>query len=242
LIDHIRVQIERKITSSRLLSFASLSLAQNDRASVGFQVADTSRPRTLIVIAHPDPDSFNQAIKTQLVAALNEQNHWVKVRDLYALEFNPVLSFDELKRYDSQEGEVPIDVKAEQDEILWADHLIFIYPTWWWSMPAVMKGYFDRVFVPGFAFEAVDQGIKGLLEGKRAWIIQTTGSDQDYIEENGLDKMVKTPMEIGLFNFCGIEVVDHQLLAGVPFITEQERIKLLENLKEKVHKNPTESN
>src|SRR5690606_14165112 len=103
-------------------------LAQNDRASVGFQVADTSRPRTLIVIAHPDPDSFNQAVKTQLVAALNEQNHWVKVRDLYALEFNPVLSFDELKRYDSQEGEVPIDVKAEQDEILWADHLIFIYP------------------------------------------------------------------------------------------------------------------
>src|SRR5690606_9805111 len=217
--------------------FASLSMAQNNRASVGFQGTDTAGPKTLIVIAHPDPNSFNQAIKTHLVAALNEQNHWVKVRDLYALKFNPVLSLDELKRYESQEGEVPIDVKAEQDEILWADHLIFIYPTWWWSMPAVMKGYIDRVFVPGFAFEVGDKGIEGLLEGKTAWIIQTTGSDQDYIEENGLDKMVKTPIEIGLFNFCGIDVVDHQILAGVPFVTDGEREEMLEGLKEAAREN-----
>jgi len=212
-------------------------MAQNNRASVGFQVTDTAGPKTLIVIAHPDSNSFNQAIKTRLVTALKEQNHQVRMRDLYGHGFDPVLSLEELQRYDSQEGEVPADVKLEQDEILWADHLIFIYPTWWWSMPAVMKGYFDRVFVPGFAFEVGDQGIKGLLEGKNAWIIQTTGSDQAYIAENGLDKMVKIPMEIGLFNFCGIEVVDHQILAGVPFITEQERIKLLESLKEKVYTN-----
>ena len=217
--------------------FASLSLAQNDRASVGFQVADTSQPRTLIVIAHPDPNSFNQAIQTHLVAALEAQNHQVRVRDLYGLEFDPVLSLDELKRYDSQEGEVPADVKAEQDEILWADHLIFIYPTWWWSMPAVMKGYFDRVFLPGFAFSADEHGIKGLLAGKKAWIIQTTGSDQVYIEENGLDKMVKTPMGIGLFNFCGIEVVDHQKLAGVPFVTDKEREEMLVRLEGAVREN-----
>src|SRR5690606_18400404 len=178
-------------------------MAQNNRASVGFQVTDTAGPKTLIVIAHPDSNSFNQAIKTRLVTALKEQNHQVRMRDLYGHGFDPVLSLEELQRYDSQEGEVPADVKLEQDEILWADHLIFIYPTWWWSMPAVMKGYFDRVFVPGFAFEVGDQGIKGLLEGKNAWIIQTTGSDQAYIAENGLDKMVKIPMEIGLFNFCG---------------------------------------
>lgn len=211
--------------------FASLSMAQNDRAAVHFKTTVTDPARTLVVIAHPDPKSFNHAIKTHLVAALKEQNHQVRVRDLYALRFDPVLSLDELKRYDSQEGEIPSDVKAEQDEILWADHLIFIYPTWWWSMPAVMKGYFDRVFVPGFAFSADEHGIKGLLAGKKAWIIQTTGSDQVYIEENGLDKMVKTPMEIGLFNFCGIEVVDHQIFAGVPFVTDEEREEMLERLK-----------
>lgn len=217
--------------------FASVSIAQNDRAAVHFLVSDTAQPKTLMVIAHPDPDSFNQAIKTQLIVALKEQNHQVRVRDLYRLGFDPVLSLEELQRYDSQEGDVPAEVKAEQDEILWADHLIFIYPTWWWSMPAVMKGYFDRVFVPGFAFEVGDQGIKVLLAGKKAWIIQTTGSDQAYIEKHRLDEMVKKPLEIGLFNFCGMEVVDHQILAGVPFITEQERTKLLESLKEAVSAN-----
>src|SRR5690606_28064634 len=140
--------------------------------------SDTAQPKTLIVIAHPNPNSFNQAIKARLVAELEAQNHQVRIRDLYTLGFDPVLSLEELLRYDSQEGELPADVKAEQEEILWAENLIYIYPTWWWSMPAVMKGYFDRVFVPGFAFESGDQGINGLLEGKKAWIIQTTGSDQ----------------------------------------------------------------
>lgn len=217
--------------------YALLSMAQNDRAAVGFQVSDTSQPRTLVVIAHPDPNSFNQAIKTHLVTALQAQDHQVRVRDLYALGFDPILSLEELQRYDFQEGEIPADVKAEQDEILWADHLIFIYPTWWWSMPAMMKGYFDRVFLPGFAFETGDHGIEGLLAGKKAWIIQTTGSDQVYIEENGLGQMVKTPMEIGLFNFCGIEVVDHQILAAVPFVSEEEREAMLERLKDAVREN-----
>src|SRR5690606_11737672 len=219
--------------------FSTMSVSQKDRAYVSFQVSDKSQPRTLVVIAHPDPNSFNQAINTHLVAALEEQNHQVRVRDLYALGFDPVLSLEELQRYDSQEGDVPAEVKAEQDEILWADHLIFIYPTWWWSMPAVMKGYFDRVFIPGFAFEADDQGIKGLLAGKKAWIIQTTGSNQTYIEENGFDRMLKTPMEIGLFNFCGIEVVDHQILAGVPFVSSEEREALLEQLKDAMRENFT---
>ena len=217
--------------------FAFFSMAQNNLASIGFQVSDTSPPRTLIVIAHPDPNSFNQAIKTHLMATLKEQNHQVRVRDLYALGFDPVLSLEELQRYDSQEGDIPADVKAEQEEILWADHLIFVYPTWWWSMPGMMKGYVDRVFLPGFAFEVGDQGIKGLLAGKKAWIIQTTGSDQAYIEENGLDKMVKTPIEIGLFNFCGIEVVDHQILAAVPFVSEKEREAMLEQLRDAVREN-----
>src|SRR5690606_16809104 len=110
--------------------FAFFSMAQNDRAAVCFQVSDTSQPRTLVVIAHPDPNSFNQAINTHLVAALEEQNHQVRVRDLYAVGFDPVLTLEVLQRYESQAGDVPAVVKAEQDEILWADHLIFIYPTW----------------------------------------------------------------------------------------------------------------
>jgi len=214
--------------------FSPLFLPQHDHGQSPKENPIIDQPKTLIVIAHPNADSFNHAIKEHIKAALEEHNHWVKVRDLYALEFDPVLSKEELNRYNSQEGEIPPDVKAEQEEILWADQLIFIYPTWWWSMPALMKGYFDRVFLPGFAFKVEENGIVGLLEGKKAWIIQTTGSDQAYIEENHLDIMIKKPMEIGLFNFCGIEVVNHQLFAGVPFVSEEERKAILESLKEAV--------
>lgn len=189
-------------------------------------------PRTLIVIAHPNPDSFNHAIKEKIIAALEAQNHQVKVRDLYALAFDPLLSRAELSHYDS--GAIAEDVKVEQEQILWADQLVFIYPTWWWSMPAMMKGYFDRVFLPGFAFLADEEGVVGLLKGKKAWIIQTTGSDQAYIEENDLDTMVKKPLETGLFNFCGIEVIAHQILPAVPFISDAERKVILENLAKEI--------
>src|SRR5690606_9459869 len=201
---------------------------------IGNGYAQDPRPgqqKTLIVIAHPKSDSFNHAIKETLIASLEEQNHLVKVRDLYALGFDPVLSKEELTRYDSLTGEVPADVKAEQNEILWADQLIFIYPTWWWSMPAIMKGYFDRVFVPRFAFSVEEEGPNGLLKGKKALIIQTTGSDKAYMEENNLEKMVKQPLEIGLFNFCGIEVTAHQILPAVAFVSEVERTAMLEQLK-----------
>lgn len=218
------------------LRFSSVSFAQNDLPFVGFQVSDTTQPKTLIVIAHPNLESFNQAIKDHLTTALEAQNHQVRVRDLYDLGFDPVLSPAELKQYEDEEKAISVDVKAEQEAILWADHIIFVYPTWWWSMPAILKGYFDRVFVPGFAFSVSEKGIEGLLKGKKAWIIQTTGSDRSYIEANGLSQMIKTPMEIGLFNFCGIEVVDHQILAGVPFVSDEERKALLENLKQNVEK------
>src|SRR5690606_40356054 len=115
------------------------------------------------------------------VCSSDLQNHQVRVRDLYDLGFDPVLSPAELKQYEDEEKAISVDVKAEQEAILWADHIIFVYPTWWWSMPAILKGYFDRVFVPGFAFSVSEKGIEGLLKGKKAWIIQTTGSDRSYI-------------------------------------------------------------
>lgn len=207
-----------------------MPMANNSQAKP-HQNPTFTQPKTLIVIAHPKPESFNHAIKETVIAALEKENHLVKVRDLYALEFDPVLSKQELTNYDSHTDEVPADVKAEQEEILWADQLIFIYPTWWWSMPAILKGYFDRVFVPGFAFSVGEEGPNGLLIGKKAWIIQTTGSAKAYMEENQLEKMVKQPLEIGLFNFCGIEVTAHQILPAVAFVSEVERTAMLEQLK-----------
>lgn len=209
----------------------------NGQAQANLKDLASTRSKTLIVIAHPNPDSFNHAIQEQMIIALKQENHEVRVRDLYALHFNPVLSKEELIRYDSPKQEISTEVRTEQEEILWADQLVFIYPTWWWSMPAMMKGYFDRVFLPGFAFSVDETGVVGLLKGKKAWIIQTTGSDQAYIEENELGKMVKKPLELGLFNFCGIEVTAHHLLPAVSFVSENERKAMLETLARDVKEN-----
>ena len=188
-------------------------------------------PKSLIIYAHPDSGSFNHAIKKTILAELQAVGHQVKIRDLYSLGFDPVLSRSELENYDFPHRGISDDIKAEQEAIQWADHLIFIYPTWWWSMPAIMKGYLDRVFLPGFAFSADENGINGLLDDKKAWIIQTTGSDGSYIAESGLDDVARKVLDLGFFSFCGIEVIGHHFLPAVQTISEAERKEMLERLK-----------
>jgi NAD(P)H dehydrogenase (quinone) len=101
--------------------------------------------KTLIVSAHPNPFSFNAAVRRALADSLATAGHEVRHSDLYESGFDPTLTGQEL--LDSfHGGETPLDVKAEQDKISWANLICFIYPTWWMSMPAVMKGYIDRVF------------------------------------------------------------------------------------------------
>jgi len=184
---------------------------------LGFQnlSAETEKQHVLIVLAHPNPGSFNHAISKTVEERLIQKGHVVRVRDLYQMGFDPILSLEEWKRYESQSGETPADVVAEQAEIQWATHLILIYPTWWWSPPAMMKGYLDRVFTPVFAFEADVAGIRGKLQDKKVSIIQTTGADEIFIQENGMDESVRKLMGIGIFGFCGMQVAHHEFLMGI---------------------------
>ena len=177
--------------------------------------AKEEKQRVLIILAHPNPGSFNHAISKTVEERLVQEGHVVRVRDLYQLGFEPLLSLEEWKRYESQAGETPADVQAEQAEIQWANHLILIYPTWWWSPPAMMKGYLDRVFTPVFAFEADVEGIRGKLKDKKVSIIQTTGAEETFIKENGMDDSVKKLMGIGIFGFCGMQVANHEFLMGI---------------------------
>lgn len=128
---------------------------------------------TLIIYAHPTKESFNSSIKNQVIKVLDRKNHEIKIRDLYQLNFNPILTEDDFTSF--SQNKVPEDVQAEQNAISWADHLVFIYPTWWIGMPAILKGYIDRVFTNGFAFRHTKDGSQGLLNGKKVIIIQTTG-------------------------------------------------------------------
>ena len=100
----------------------------------------------LIVYCHPNPESFNHAILTTLSKALREAGHELRVRDLYALGFDPVLTGSELASV--QKGEIPDDVRAEQEHVSWAEVITFVFPLWWAGMPAMLKGYLEDGNVP----------------------------------------------------------------------------------------------
>jgi len=116
----------------------------------------------LIVYAHPDSKSFNHAILETISEELKKKKKEFKVRDLYKIGFNPVLSTKDLSEI--QKGAVPQDIKREQNYISKADTIIFVFPIWWSSMPAILKGYIDRVFSLKFAYDITEDGVMGLLK------------------------------------------------------------------------------
>ena len=121
----------------------------------------------LIIYAHPNPGSFNHAIMETITEELRHNGKGVKIRDLYQMGFNSVLKSEDFANM--QRGSVAQDVKEEQELIRSAEVMIFVYPLWWAGMPAMLKGYIDRVFSEGFAYRISDTGIAGLLTGKKVF-------------------------------------------------------------------------
>lgn len=173
----------------------------------------------LIVYAHPYSESLNHSILETTVNALKENGHEVVVRDLYALDFQPVL-----KREDTaamKAGNIPDDIKTEQEFIAEADAITFIYPIWWTGLPAILKGYVDRVFAYGFAYSTGPEGVIKLLQGKKGLIINTHGTPNEVYDEMGMTAGLKVTSDIGIFDFTGIEPVDHLLFGSIGYLDEE---------------------
>lgn len=108
--------------------------------------------RALVVYAHPRPESFTAAIRDLVVERLEASGAELRVLDLWAEGFDPVMSHDELgNHFDESRNQQGLE--AHVDHLRWCDTLIFVYPTWWYGMPAILKGWLDRVFLPGVAFK-----------------------------------------------------------------------------------------
>lgn len=185
----------------------------------------------LLIVAHPNPDSFNQALVKAAKSALETTDAHVKVKDLYAEKFNPVFAVEELN------PDTPLceDIVREQTDIEWADRLVFFYPMWWYDRPAILKGWCDRVLTHGFAFQASATGIDGLLGGKKAAVYVTTGASQtefkdlDMKPENLLNMMTK-----GSLGYCGIKNVQAQIFFAISRATPEERANMLNTVKTEV--------
>ncbi len=155
----------------------------------------------LIIYAHPSQGSLNHAILTTAVEGLKQKGHDVVVRDLYAIDFQAVVSSSEII------GEIGEDIVREQEYLQWAEVITFIYPIWWTGMPAIMKGYIDRVFSYGFAYKYINGVQMGLLKGKKAIILNTQGKSHAEYASIGMDQALRLTSDKGIFEYCGLDVM-----------------------------------
>lgn len=179
----------------------------------------------LIVFAHPEPASFNGALKNVAVRELERMGHTVVVSDLYRMGWNPALgpgdfqgeraNADYLDLSREQEHAFATnghsaDVKAEQDKVKAADFVLFQFPVWWFSMPSILKGWVDRVFSRGFAYSTGRKYESGHFKGKRAMLCITTGTASTLYEPNGIDgdlHHVLWPIHNGILGYTGFTVL-----------------------------------
>lgn len=187
----------------------------------------------LIIYSHFNPESFNHALVEVLTETLSKSHH-VKIRDLYALSFNPVLTKQDMDGL--ERGAPPSDIQTEQELVRWADTLFFVFPIWWSSMPAIMKGYIDRIFSFGFAYMADEKGAQGLLQGKKVYLVNTTGADEDTNNRYGVFQSMQNLVDVGIFQFCGMEVVGHQYFAAVQHVSAEERTVMISKFRSAVER------
>ena len=179
----------------------------------------------LIIYSHPNPASFNHAIKEVVVKTLKDKGQNVRIRDLYAIHFDPVLKADDFETFEQKK--TPRDIEIEQGHIRWADVLTFIYPIWWAAAPAITRGYIDRVFSNGFAYEFGAEGPKGLLGGKKVCLINTMGAPLSAYETKGIFKSMECVINQEIFEFCGFKVACQKYFGSVPLVSDDERKAML---------------
>ena len=135
--------------------------------------------RTLVVHCHPDPESFTATVRDRAIEALRERGDEVRLTDLYAIGFDPVLSKREQARH-LEPGPDP-SVADHAADLQWCQQLVLVYPTWWSGQPAMLKGWFDRVLVKDVAFELPPDSNRihaKLRNVKRIVAITTHGSSK----------------------------------------------------------------
>ncbi len=158
----------------------------------------------LVIYCHLNPASFTKAIADKVDKVAKENGDDVKIIDLYGEKFNPILEFPDIESMFMGKN-TPGDVKKYQEMVTWADHLTIVYPLWWGQMPAMLKGFIDRVFANGFAFEYGEAGPRALLEGKTAKLFISMGTPNEYYEQSGMFNAQRRVNDEGIFGFCGIK-------------------------------------
>ncbi|MFF4696270.1 NAD(P)H-dependent oxidoreductase [Streptomyces chattanoogensis] len=183
--------------------------------------------KILVVSAHPERRSLNAALTDFAVGHLRAAGHEVKVSDLHAMKWKAAVDADDFpdhaadQRLDvlaaheraTLEGRLSPDIAAEQEKVRWSDAVILQFPMWWFSVPAILKGWIDRVFTNGFAHgPAVPPPYsEGALGGRRALLSTTIGARESAFSDRGIHGSlaeVLHPLQHGVFWFTGMAPLD----------------------------------
>ncbi len=205
----------------------------------------------LIVYAHPEPKSFNGAMKDLAVRTLTGQGHEVEVSDLYAMNFNPVAGRNDVLDADEtapfkvsaelgracKEGTLAADIVAEQEKVRRADFVIMQAPMWWFTVPAIMKGWIDRVFIREFAFTSDEWYDTGRLAGKRAMLSMTTAAGPRTFQPASLfgdiHERLYSIQHCALY-FVGFEVLPPFIAWAVDSVNTSKRRRYLEEYEKRL--------
>jgi NAD(P)H dehydrogenase (quinone) len=208
--------------------------------------------RVFIVHAHPEPKSFNGAMTRAAADALIAAGHAVEISDLYAMAFNPVsdrrnfVTVHDANYYKQQpeeayaaanDGFTP-DVQAEMDKLFWCDALVMQFPLWWFGLPAILKGWVDRVFASGGRIYGGGKWYdRGVFVGKRAMCSLTIGGSPPLYSERGLNGPIASilfPINHGMLYFTGFTVVEPFLVHAAARLSDAERAAHLARYCERV--------
>lgn len=203
----------------------------------------------LIVHAHPEPQSFTTAMKDLAVQELSNAGHQVEVSDLYAMNFNPVASAADFgsrknpdylvyaleQRINYENQTIAPDIAAEIAKLVAADLVIFSFPLYWFSVPAILKGWIDRVLVSGLTYGGKRFYDQGGLKGKKALLSFTLGGRDHMFGPDAIHGEIETmlrPVLRGTLYYVGMDVLPPFIGYHVPYISPEARQQILEDYKQ----------
>lgn len=179
--------------------------------------------RTLLILGHPSPDSFNAALADAYADAALKAGRELRRLNLNALRFDPIL-------HGAYRGEQPLepDLQAAQADILWAEEIVWVYPVWWGGLPALLKGFLDRVLLPGFAykFHKGHRSWDKLLKGRAARIVVTLDTPGWY-DRLAYGRPAWRQMKHTILHFCGMKLLSTTTFAPIATSKPEQRERWL---------------
>lgn len=207
--------------------------------------------RVFIVHAHPEPQSFTSSMSRVAGEVLLAAGAQVRTSDLYAKGFNPVASAEDFglraksdylvyameQRANFDGDTLAADIAEEVENVLWADLVILNFPIFWFSMPAILKGWVDRVFLSGTFYGGTRFYDRGEMKGKRAWVTATLGGRPHMFGKEAVHGEIEGMLSHllrGSLAYVGFDVLDPFLGYHIPYLSDRERAEILTQFREDV--------